>query len=284
VKRIGAAFAIGWLCAALGARAEDAPIDVAPPRRDAAAMQVADVVACMRRNVVDRGALRDVELATSDAAGSARTLKLKFFWKPSPDGVEDRMALRVAAPGDLAGAAYLVVSRPETEDVYAFVPGVDRVQRVAGASDGRKLLGTDFTYAELRQLQGLLQQGSTSRSADAKIGDRSVFVLQTETDPETTGHRRIDSYVDQASCTLLRADLFGKGPSPQKVLDADVSTLIDVQLEEGDPFWLVLGYRMRDLTTGTATQVRLSDVFLLERLPEDLFAPASFHRVPLPEP
>jgi hypothetical protein len=276
MKRTTALAAIALACAPLASRAETAP--------GAATRSVDEIAACMRANVVDRGALRDVRVQATDASGSSRTLRMKLFWKPRPDAAEDRMMLRVLEPRDVARTAYLAVSRPDAEDVYMYVPAVDRVQRLVGANEQRTLLGTDFTLAEIRQLQGLLQRGETRRVADAQVEGRPVYVLQTATSLEETGYRRIDSYVDQASCALFKAELFGKGETARKVLEADVSTLIDVEIVEGGPFWLVLGYRMRDLSAGTATRIDLSDVYLLERLPEDLFAPASFHRVPLPEP
>jgi hypothetical protein len=237
-------------------------------------MTHADIAVCMRANVVERGSLREIRVQATDANGSARALRMKLFWKPSRDGREDRMTLRVVEPREVAGTAYLVVSRPDGEDVYLYMPGVDRVQRLVGGDARRTLLGTDFTYAEIRQVQGLLQRGETRRGADARVFDRPAFVLQTETDLEETGYRRVDSYVDQATCTLLRAELFATGDAPRKVLEADVTTLIEVE-----PHWLVLGYRMQDRAAGTATRVDMSDLYLLETLPEALFTPASFHRV-----
>jgi hypothetical protein len=41
----------------------------------------------------------------------------------------------------------------------------------------------------------------------------------------------------------------------------------------------MLGYTMENRHTGTRTELSLSDVYLLERLPEALFDPASFYRV-----
>jgi hypothetical protein len=80
--------------------------------------------------------------------------------------------------------------------------------------------------------------------------------------------------VDQATCTLLKSELFAKVGGPRKILEGDLSTLLSV-----DPWWLILGYSMTDLRAGTRTELRLSDLYLLERLPEALFDPASFHRV-----
>lgn len=255
-------------------RAEpDAAVGPATPASDPGGMDVEEIAACMRANVVDRGALRDISVESRDAAGSAEKLKMKLFWKPSKEGREMRMALRVVAPTDLAGWASLVVSRPEGEDVYVYLPALRRVDRLAGGDRTRKLLGTDFTFAELQQLQGMLLGGATTRAADEDVGVRDAYVLLTKTDP-ASGYVQVRSFVDRRTCTLLKAELFATPDAPRKVLEADVSTLIEVE-----PHWLILGYRLTDRATGTATRVDMSDVYLLESIDEALFTPASFYRV-----
>lgn len=265
---------LGILLFAAPLRAEpDAAAGHGTAARDLGGMDVEEIAACMRANVVDRGALRDISVESRDVAGSAEKLKMKLFWKPSKDGRETRMALRVVAPADLAGWASLVVARPDGEDVYVYLPALRRVDRLAGSDRTRKLLGTDFTFAELQQLQGMLLGGATTRTADESVAERDAYVLVTKTDP-ASGYVQVRSFVDRRTCTLLKAELFATPDAPRKVLEADVSTLIEVE-----PQWLILGYRLTDRATGTATRVDMSDVYLLEKLDEALFTPASFYRV-----
>lgn len=246
----------------------------APAKRDPAVMGVDAIAACMRANVVDRGSLREIDVESLDAAGGATKLRMKLFWKPSKDARETRMTLRVVAPADVAGWANLVVARPDGEDVYLYLPALARVDRLVGGDRTRKLLGTDFTYAEIQQLQGMLLGGTTTRAADAKVFERDAFVLDTKTDPAATGYVTVRSFVDQATCTLLRAELFAVPEAPRKVLEAAIATLVEVE-----PWWLMLGYQLTDRAEGTVTRVKLSDVYLLERLDDALFEPGSFYRV-----
>lgn len=265
---------LGVLCFAAPLHAEpEAAAPAAVPPGSPGAMDVDTIAACMRANVVDRGALRDITVESLDASGGAEKLRMKLFWKPSKDGRETRMALRVVAPADVEGWASLVVARPEGEDVYVYLPALGRVDRLAGGDRTRKLLGTDFTFAELQQLQGMLLGGATTRTADETVAGRDAYVLLTKTDP-ASGYVQVRSFVDRRTCTLLKSELFATPEAPRKVLEADVSTLIEVE-----PHWLILGYRLTDRATGTATRVDLSDVYLLESVDEALFTPASFYRV-----
>jgi hypothetical protein len=241
--------------------------------RDPAKMGIADIMACMRANVVDRGSLREIELRSIDRAGSAQKTRMKLFWKPAKDAAVSRTVLRVIEPAEVAGGAFLAISRPEGDEVYMYLPALDRVQRVTG-NQNQPLFGTDFTYADIEQIQALAESGKTRRLADGRVFDRAAFVLDVETDVQTSGYGHIRSYVDQGTCTLLKSEFFVAGSEPTKVLEADVSKLVSVE-----PWWLMLGYTMENRRTGTRTELSLSDIYLLERLPEDLFDPAGFYRV-----
>lgn len=65
------------------------------PRPDPAKMSIADISACMRANVVDRGSMRDFEIESTDREGKANSFKAKLFWKPVGEDDETRMTLQV---------------------------------------------------------------------------------------------------------------------------------------------------------------------------------------------
>jgi hypothetical protein len=264
----GLVFAVSIASVATTHAAESA----APSRPNPAGMSVADIKTCMRANVVDRGSLRDFEITSTDREGKTNALKVKVFWQPKNSG-DARMTLQVVRPETYAGTSYLLISKPPAQEVvYVYLPALGRVQPITGSEMSQPLWGTDFTFAEVKQVQGLLQEGETKREADASVLDRTAFVLDTITNAEQTGYTHVKSYVDQATCTLLKAELFSEGSSPRKVLEADISRLVEVE-----PWWLMLGYTMRDLSAGTHTDLKLSDVYLLEQLPQSLFTPEGFY-------
>ena len=108
--------------------------------------------------------------------------------------------------------------------------------------------------------------------ADQQIAGRPAYLLETTTDAGLAGYRLVRSYVDHESCMLLKAEIFSEGEKPQKVLEADISTLMEI-----DPWWVVLGYKMTDNRAGSHTEVSLSDIFIQERLPSSLFTPEGFY-------
>jgi hypothetical protein len=243
-------------------------------KSDPAKMSVDDIRACLKGNVVNKGSLRDLQVKATDRDGQTHEIKMKLFWKPAEDG-KARMNLRVLEPKDLKGSSYLLVEKEKGEEVFFFLPANKTVLKVTGNEMTRPLWGTDFSYAEIKQVQGLLLDGATKRLADGTVADRQTFVLETATKSETTGYKKVRSYVDQASCTLLKSEFFGKGDKPRKVLEADLSTLLQV-----DTYWLVLGYKMTNLAEGTNTVLTMGDLYLLESKSERLFDPEQFFQVP----
>lgn len=239
---------------------------------DQASKSIEDISACMRVNVFDRGAVRDFQIKAVDREGKSKTTKFKVFWKPAKTDDNVRITLQVMEPENLAGTAYLLMGSAEDDQLYLYLPALRKVRRVVGGEASQKLWGSDLTFADIKQIQGLLLDGKVQRLADQQIAGRPVYILETTTSAEQTGYSLVRSYVDQESCVLLKAELFADGEKPQKVVEADVSTLMEI-----DPWWLVRGYRVTDNRAGTHTEIALSDIFIQERLPKSLFTPEGFH-------
>ena len=231
---------------------------------------VQEIRACMSDNLVKRGALRDLSLGMYDKEGKVRDMKVRLYWKPSKSG-GSRVHLRIVEPVAMVGSAYLMVQEGMSEEVYFYLPGADRALRITGQNMSEPLWGTDFSYGEIKQVMGLLVAGDTQRQADATVGGRNAYVLETKTTMEEAGYRRIVNYVDKASCVLLKSEFIANGDKPKKVLEADLSTLT-----QADKYWAVLGYTMRDVGRGTHTVLTLSDLSIDERLSEKLFSPKEF--------
>jgi hypothetical protein len=243
--------------------------DKAAAAKDPAAMTVKQIRACMGKNLVAKGALRDLGLDVFDREGKIRSLRMRLFWKPSKTG-GTRVNLRLMEPPAMLGSSYLLLQEGFSEEVYFYLPGADHALRITGQNMSEPLWGTDFSYGEIKQVLGLLHAGATQRLADAQVSGRAAYVLETATKVEETGYRKVVSYVDQQACVLLKSEFF-KAEQPRKVLEADVSTLL-----QADKYWTILGYTMSDKQRNTRTQLTLTDLSFDERLSDKLFDPQLF--------
>jgi outer membrane lipoprotein-sorting protein len=244
----------------------------AVPSKAAVGMKASDIQACMRKNLVDRAALRDLTITSTDREGKSHDIKVKLYWKPGANG-QVRVNLRLVAPQAIAGSSYLLLQKGDKEVVYFYLPGAARAVQLEGDSLSEPMWNTDFSYNEIKEVMGLIAAGTTARSSDVTVAGRPAFALQTLTnvDEDSGTYTRVNSAVDQASCTLLRSEFYVKGAEMTKLLEADTSTLMAV-----DTYSVILRYTMRDQRSGTHTTVDLSDFTLLERMPEKLFDPEHF--------
>ena len=245
----------------------------APAKLDAAKATVDDIRACMKKNWVAKGSLRDIVVTATDRDGQAHNLKMRLFWKPDKATGSARMNLRVVEPKELADSSYLLLDKPAGEEVYFYLPAAGNVQRITGSNMSQPLWGTDFSYSEIKQVQGLLENGATERKADDNVGGRPAYVLETATNADT-GYFKVVSHVDQQGCVLVKSEFFVKpGDAERKVLEADTSTLINA-----DTYWYALAYTMTDKKLGTKTRLDMSNLNLFEGSREKLFDPAAFYQ------
>jgi len=241
--------------------------------KDITSRSIDDIRACMKVNVYDRGSLRNFQIKAVDTEGKSNTVKVKVFWKPGKNNNETRITLQVIQPETLAGTAYLLTKSTDMEEqLYLYLSAIRRVKSVVGSQMTQKLFGSDFTFADIKQVQGIILDGHVRRLADQQISGRPVYVLETETNKKQTGYRKVRSYVDHQSCVLFKTELFSEGDTPHKVMEADVSTLLEI-----DPWWLILSYKMTDHLAGIYTDLALSEYYIHERLPESLFTPEGFY-------
>ncbi len=240
------------------------------PAINPAEATLTDIQACMNHNLVQRGALRDLNVKVTDREGGNHGLRMKLYWKPTATR-EPRVQLRLLEPMAMRGSSYLLLQNGAQEEVYFHLPGVENAVQITGKNMSEPLWGTDFSYGEIKQVLGLLFQGKTKRIDDAKLEQRPVYVLDTEADADASGYRSVRSYVDQATCVLLKSEFFAKGETPVKTLSADATSLITL-----DDYSVALGYTMSNHAAGSKTLIELSDFTLLEHMPEWLFDAGRF--------
>ncbi|TJY59402.1 outer membrane lipoprotein-sorting protein [Sinimarinibacterium sp. CAU 1509] len=264
------AFALSLLTAAGVASSYTASAAETKPALNPADATLTDIQACMSHNLVQSGALRDLNVKVTDREGGSHGLRMKLYWKPTATQ-EPRVQLRLLEPVAMRGSSYLLLQDGAQEEVYFHLPNVENAVQITGKNMSEPLWGTDFSYGEIKQVLGLLFQGKTERVDDAKIDQRPVYVLNTDADADASGYQSVRSYVDQATCVLLKSEFFAKGSTPVKTLSADATSLITL-----DDYSVVLGYTMSNHAAGSKTVIELSDFTLLEHLPEWMFDAGRF--------
>ncbi|HSW11389.1 MAG TPA: outer membrane lipoprotein-sorting protein [Solimonas sp.] len=226
---------------------------------------------CMRANIPQTLRIQEIQLDATDRSGGVRSLRGKVYAKREQGLV--RVMLRVAEPSNVAGAAYLVRETGQREDdMYVYLPAVNRVRHVTGNFANGSLLGTDFSYVEVKLIQNAFT-GATGRLEPAsKIDGRQVHVVTMAAPKgEKADYSMVRLWVDQQTCVALKAEFYN-GEQPVKRLTAPVSSL-----KQAGKLWYASEMEMRDLKEGTYTTMRVTGVIADSDLGSKPFDPNSFH-------
>ena len=232
-----------------------------------------EVLACVARNAPKTALVQTVVLTAQDRTGAERVHEAKLMARRFEDGL-GRVLLRVEAPADLRGTAFLLIQKEKGSDMFVYLPELKKVRRVTTRSLGGKLLGTDFSYEELERLFAQSRQGDVKLLADAEKDGRKAYALEATPAPDAgSAYTRVTSLVDQQTCVPLEIAFYQKGDAPRKVLSVDPAR---VTQEAGIhvPRLVV----MRDLERGTETRLETHAIQVDPKLPNALFSRGSLDK------
>jgi len=212
-----------------------------------------------RLRVESEGRVQRELLATIAAQGGDKGLKVNFG---------------VNAPTDLAGTTILIraASGKDTEDMKIYLPGLQRVRNVVGSMTESNLLGTDFSYADLRRLYGTFESNDSERLPERDKDGALAFSVSSAANEETD-FSRVVALLDGESCVLLEALFESEDGSIRKRLTGDPASVMKVGERQ-----LLSKYRMESPDTGTATSVSLGAPEFDERISKSAFHPSQFYR------
>jgi hypothetical protein len=228
-----------------------------------------EIRACMRRNFPERTSLQTVEVESTDRVGGSRKLTARLHWKRFPDG-RPRVMLRVDAPTDLRGAAYLMISGEPEDAMYTYAPSLDRVRRITSKTIGGKLWGTDFSYEDVKRVQGIGSDGALERLPDGEVAGRKVWVVASQLAPDAgSEYTRIVFHVDPETCVSLRTEFVDAAHGElRKVMTVDPAQVT----REGER-WIARLAEMHDRRDETTSRLRVAKVQNDVELSDGLFNP-----------
>lgn len=237
----------------------------------AQARTIEEVNACMRANVPKSLQIKEFELTATDRSGGIRELRGRMYGiREEADKL--RAMMKISAPSDMAGAAYLLREKEGGDEKYIYVPALNKVRRVTGADAEGTLWGTDISYGDLRQLNNAFSSGLSALEGEGDLAGRKVYIVKLKPDA-ASGSRfsEVKVWVDQQTCVGLRAD-FTEGTTVRKRFDVDPKSL-----RQSASMWYAGEALMTDLGAGSKTRIRIvglsSDVNLSSRY----FNPATFY-------
>jgi hypothetical protein len=229
------------------------------------APEVAAVRDCAERNLPKRTARQKLVLERAVGGAEARRLEATLLWKRGEDGLS-RVRVDVDAPPTERGTAFLLIEREGEDDMFSYLPEYRRVRRITSRAVTGSFLGTDLSYEDFQQLEGLAEHAEITRLPDEAVDGRPAYVLEgVSGDGAPSSYQRVRSWFDRASCVLLRAELTGPGVRREvAVAWADV--------ERVGERYLPRRLTLRDLEKGSETRLSILETEWDPELPDSLFS------------
>lgn len=244
------------------------PARAADPAVDKPAVD--KVMACMRANIPQTVRIQDFQITSYDRNNGQRMLKGKLYGKNDKGLV--RSMVKIMAPADLANAAYLVREGKEKDEMYVFLPALNRTRRITGASADGPLFGTDLSYADIKQVQNAFSGGAVKLEAPDTLEARPMYVLSLV--PRADAQSRynlIKGWVDQKTCVALKLEFY-EGAAPRKRLLSSAASL-----KQSGTRWYVSDAEMRDLKGGTRTTLKITGVTNDASISDTYFGATTFY-------
>ena len=233
-----------------------------------------ELARCARANAPSETFKQHAELETVRADGDARTLYIRLLARKSRDGVDAN--LRVLNPPDLSGMSVLVLADAEDGDaMFTYVPALQRSRRVSGNASSQSLWGTDFTYADVRQLLGTVDGGTATRQPDSTYRDEPVHVLDLV--PAATAevdYARIIMALEPANCVPVHVRFINHADAVIRELEVDPTSI-----EQAGERHFARRMTMYNRQTQSRTRVELSRVEFDESIPRRAFHPRGYESV-----
>lgn len=245
------------------------PVDaVAGSARD-----VETVRQCVQANLPKKSLKQSYSLESFDRGGGSRTLVGKIY--ADQKSGKDRLMVAVDAPLDLRGVRYLMLEKTSRDDMYMYLPGLDKVRRIRSSQmQDTSLFGSDFSYEDIKQVLGNFARGEVTMGDNAEYGGRTAHVLTLipPADKESA-YAKVVSWVDTESCVVLSTEFHHATHGLVKRLDSNVDSL---KSKDGR-HWLA-EVTMRDLVAETHSVLLISDVVFDSKIPTRLFNPRTFQK------
>jgi outer membrane lipoprotein-sorting protein len=229
---------------------------------------------CVADNAPARTMRQRIELRTEDRMGEGRRYDVKGEWKKGDDGLS-KLIMRVSAPADLRGSAFLMIEREGREpDLFSYLPELEKVRRINMRSATGSLFGSDFSYEDMQRLQSVAGASSSVLLGEAEQEGRAAWQVETRPAPESgSAYTRIVAWVDQERCVPLRMEFYERDDAPAKVLTAPPAEVV----REGAG-WVPTELRLENVAQGTRTLLSVEDVELDVELPDKDFSQTALRR------
>ena len=228
---------------------------------------LADIEACVSRNLPEAAGRIEFSVEAVDRSGAVTTSRAEVRWRKDDDELA-RVILQVSEPAKTAGTALLIIDRESDQpEFFLRLPEIEKVKQVRSRRLRGPVLGTDFSFEDLKRLRDPLDRPDLELIGIAEVDGHATWLLEAiPAENDDSEYTRVLTYVDQNDCVPIQIDLFEKDDELRKRLRAPKQ---DVRLVGTSHLPHV--FVMEDMRRETRTIVRVEQFEARPDLPLEQF-------------
>ncbi len=218
-------------------------------------------------NVQDRDAgdtthaLVNMRLVDEDGDTSDRVIEQ--YGREDSQGLTQNVII-FHEPASVADTRFLTIENDGSDDdQWIYLPGLQRVRRIAGSEGDSSFMGTDFTYDDLQTRD--IEEYQYELLREEEYQGRPVYVVETTpNDPDDSQYSRLVQWVDRERWLPLKIEFYDEDDELLKV-----NTVSRVERVQG--YWTIINNTMENVQTGHRTELAIQRFQYNEDLPDSLF-------------
>jgi vacuolar-type H+-ATPase subunit F/Vma7 len=248
---------------------------------------LAEIEACASENLPEAAGVIGFSVDAVDRTGGVTASRAELRWR-KPEAEQTQILLVVSEPAKTAGTALLIIDRHEDKpEFFVRLPEMRKVKKVRSRRLRGPVLGTDFSYEDLKRLREPLGETKLELLGTEDVEGHPAWMLETiPTKQDDSEYSRVLTYVDHATCLPVRIDLFEIGVDGvhrlRKRLDAPRAEIRSVSGVGAVIF--PHQFVMEDLRRETQTIVRVERFQAIADLPAEQFTRAALQESVPPQP
>lgn len=247
-----------------------------PQARAADPGSLSDVADCAIRNLPP-AAHAHAKVVARSGKGKEHAFEVEYWSRTAPEGTRQIVIVDPNAPKD-AVSAYLFSDGDSIGEAWAYSAKKGKAVKIESRGPKARLFDTNLSLEDFARFARVVFPGQVRRLADAEIGGRKAYVVETKPAPDSgSAYSRIVTSIDQEWCLILRREsydaAFAKAAKPRKLYQvAPADVRVDGKFANGSRA------RQDDAKDGSTTEMQILSLELPAQLDESLFTPDALPR------
>ncbi|MDR2111218.1 MAG: outer membrane lipoprotein-sorting protein [Spirochaetaceae bacterium] len=211
----------------------------------------------------------NLTMTLESGRGAPRVRELTYYFKDYGD--TEKVFMIFKTPRDVAGTKYLSFSYDDDrdDDVWLYLPAMQRVRRVSGSGKNDDFMGTDFTYEDMGSRN--LNKDTFSLRGEETLNGEPCWVVEARAKDRRDPYGRRVIWVRKDSYVINAVDYYDRQDRLLKELRVSGIRRID-------GIWTALRMEMTNVRNRHSTVIEMSGIRFNIPLDDSLFAVTSLDR------